>query len=180
MSPTFYRTPGVLTLETIDACADFFFAQLFPTMPILHDEQLRQWIADMTCSVEAYCLLASLSAFVLIQPGIEINIGQGADGLAGPSNNTALGILLLDEALRVRKGHDYIENPTITSAMTSFFLFGCYFGLNKHNTAWFHLREATASAQLLGMQEESYYLDGYVKDSSRKRRLFWLLFITER
>lgn len=180
MSPTFYRTPGLLTLEMIDGCAEFFFAQLFPTMPILQDEQLRQWIADMNCSGEAYCLLASLSSFVLIQPGIEIKIGEGADGSAGPSNNTALGMVLLDEALRVRKAHDYIENPTITTIMTSFFLFACYFGLNKHNTAWSHLREATASAQILGMQEESYYLEGYVEHPSRKRRLFWLLFITER
>ena len=180
MSPTFYRTPGLLTLETIDGCTEFFFAQLFPTMPILQTEQLRQWIADMNCSMEAYCLLTSLSAFVLIQPGIEIKIGEGADGLAGPSNNTALGMMLLDEALRVRKAHDYIENPSVASVMTSFFLFGSYFGLSKHNTAWFHLREATALAQVLGMQEESYYLEDFGKDASRKRRLFWLLFITER
>ncbi|MCJ1428940.1 hypothetical protein MMC29_006851 [Sticta canariensis] len=149
-------------------------------MPILQAEQLRQWIADMNCSMEAYCLLASLSAFVLIQPGIEIKIGESADGLAGPSNNTALGMMLLDEALRVRKAHDYIENPSVASVMTSFFLFGSYFGLSKHNTAWFHLREATALAQILGMQEESYYLEDFVKDASRKRRLFWLLFVTER
>lgn len=180
MSPTFHGTSGVLSREVIDGCTDFFFAQLFPTMPILHDEQLRQHVADMNCSVEAYCLLASLCAFVLIQPGIEIKIGKGSDGLAGPSNNTVLGIMLLDEALRMRKAHDYIENPSIASVMTSFFLFGCYFGLNKHNTTWFHLREATASAQILGMQEESYYVEGFVQESSRKRRLFWLLFITER
>lgn len=180
MSPTFCRTPGLVTLEMIDGCTEFFLAHLFPTIPILHDQQLKQWIADMNCSGEAYCLLASLSAFVLIQPGIEIKIGAGADGLAGPSNNTALGMMLLDEALRVRKAHDYIENPTITSIITSFFLFGCCFGLNKHNSAWSHLREATASAQILGLQEESSYLDSYAKDTSRKRRLFWLLFITER
>ncbi|MCJ1465560.1 hypothetical protein MMC07_004178 [Pseudocyphellaria aurata] len=149
-------------------------------MPILHHDQIRQYIADMIGSVEAYCLLASLCAFVLIQPGIEIKIGKGSDELTRPSNNTALGIMLLDEALRMRKAHDYIENPTITSVMTSFFLFGCYFGLNKHNTTWFHLREATASAQILGMHDESYYLEGFVQESSRKRRLFWLLFITER
>lgn len=179
-SPAPSTISGVLTLQMIDGCTHFFFAQLFPTMPILQNEQLGQWIADMNCSVEAYCLLASLCAFVLIQPGIEIKIWKGADGLGGPSNNTGLGIMLLEEAQRVRKAHDYIDNPTIASVMTSFFLFGCCFGLNKHNAAWFHLREATASAQLLGMQEESYYLDGYVKETSRKRRLFWLLFITER
>lgn len=115
---------------------------------------------------------------MLIQPGIELKIGQVPNGSS--STNTALGLILLDEALRVRKHYDYVENPTVVSVMTSFFLFGCYYGLNKQNTAWFHLREATASVQILGMDEESYYLEGYIKDTSSKRRLFWLLFITER
>lgn len=92
--------------------------------------------------------------------------------MSGSSRNTKLRIILLDEALRAQKTHDYIENPTVLNVMTSFFLFGCYFGLNKHNTAWFHLREATASVQILGMPEESYYLEGYVRNTSNIRRLF--------
>lgn len=146
-------------------------------MPILHGEQVRQIVSEMAFSVEAYCLISSLSAFMLIQPGIELKLGEGKQG---SSRNTGLGMILLDETLRVRKAHDYFENPTALSVMTSFFMFGSYFGLNKHNTAWFHLREATASVQILGMQEESYYLEGYPRNTSSKRRLFWLLFITER
>lgn len=137
-------------------------------------------VADMASSVEAYCLVSSLSAFMLIQSGIELKIGQAVNGPFSSSTNTALSLILLDEALRVRKYYDYVENPTVLSVMTSFFLFGCYYGLNKHNTAWFHLREATASVQILGMDEESYYLEGYIKDIASKRRLFWLLFIAER
>ncbi len=177
LSPAFPRSPGLLTHDVIRGCTDFFFAHMYPTMPILHEEQVRQIAADIAFSVEAYCLISSLCAFMLIQPGIEIEIGEG---VIGSSRNTGLGMILLDEALRVRKAHDYIENPTVLSVMTSFFLFGCYMGLNKHNTAWFNIREATASIQILGMQEESYYLEGYVRDTSSKRRLFWLLFITER
>lgn len=177
MSPTFGRTPGLLTLDVIHGCTDFFFAHMYPTMPILHEEQVKQIVSEMAFSVEAYCLISSLSAFMLIQPGIELKPGEG---LHGSSRNTGLGMILLDESLRLRKAHDYFENPTVLSVMTSFFLFGCYSGLNKHNTAWFHLREATASVQILGMQEESYYLEGYLRDTSSKRRLFWLLFITER
>lgn len=177
LSPNFARSPGLLTIDVIRGCTDFFFAQMYPAMPILHKEQVSQIVADMAFSVEAYCLISSLSAFMLIHPGIELKIGEGVNG---SSRNTGLGMILLDEALRARKAHDYIENPSVISVMTSFFLFSCYFGLNKHNTTWFHLREATASVQFLGMHQESYYLEGDVRDTSSKRRLFWLLFITER
>lgn len=169
-----------MTLEVIDACTEFFFAHMYPSMPILHQEQIRQLVADMTCSVEAYCLITSFSAFMLIQPGTELKITEALNGLSGSSTNAGLGMALLNEALRLRRVNDYVENPTVYSAITSFFFYGCYFGLNKHNTAWFHLREATASVQLIGMHEESYYHESDAKDISSKRHLFWLLFITER
>lgn len=85
------------------------------------------------------------------------------------------------EALRVRKGYNYVEAPTVWTVITSFFFFGSHFCLDKHNTAWFHLREATTLAQLLGMHEEAHYTAiPDVIERSRRRRLYWLLFVTER
>ncbi len=82
--------------------------------------------------------------------------------------------------LRLRKAIDYVENPTLESVQTSLFLFACYFGLDKHNKAWYHLREATTLAQIVGMQDEPSYLNSDPVESIMKRRLYWLLFITER
>ena len=153
---------------------------MYPTMPILTRDQMNQASADMGQSVETYCLLCALAAFMKIQPGIEgTSLEQGSRS-PSPSTNAALGILLMEEAVRVRKVLDYVENPTVVTIITSFFLFGCCFGLNKHNTAWIHLRDATALAQILGMQEEETYVRGDPVESSLKRRLFWLLFVTER
>ena len=180
MTPTFSRTPSLLTHELVDSCADFFFAHMYPTMPILDEEQVRQIVLNVDQSVEAYCLICSLSAFMLIQPGVEMKTNSGAEGPTRSIRNNAQGTALLDETLRVRKSYEYIENPTISTVITSFFIFGCCFGLNKHNTGWLHLREATALAQLVGMQEEHHYMNDDVTESSRERRLFWLLFVTER
>lgn len=149
-------------------------------MPILTRDQMTQVSADMVYSIEAYCLLCSLSAFMMIQPGIERKPLQQGSRSPSPSTNAALGMLLMEEAVRARKGLDYVENPTVVTVITSFFLFGCCFGLNKHNTAWIHLRDATALAQILGMQDEHTYLSGDPIQNSLKRRLFWLLFVTER
>lgn len=149
-------------------------------MPILHNEQLWRLVADMDFSVEAYCAIASFCAFMLIQPGIESKAPQAIKMLAASSSNISLEKALLDETLRRRKSYDYIEKPSINAVITSFFLFSCCFGLDKHNTAWFHLREATTLAQIIGMQDEKTYMMGCPVKAASTRRLFWLLFVTER
>lgn len=179
-SPRDARTSGLLTQEINEQCIDFFFVHIYPTMPVFTRDQMKQTSIDMDQSTEAYCLLCSLSAFIMIQPGMEQTPCQPGSRSPSPSTNAALGILLMEEAIRVRKAFDYVEAPSVASIITSFFLFGCCLGLNKHNTAWIHLREATALTQILGMQDENTYLRGDPVESSLKRRLFWLLFVTER
>ena len=179
-SPSFARTPSLMNRELINGCADFFFAHMYPTMPILNEELVQQIASEIDTSVEAYCLICSLCAFMLIQPGIELKPENNADVSVKSIRNSALGTILLDETLRIRKSYEYVENPNISTIITSFFIFGCCFGLNKHNKGWLHLREATALAQLVGMQEEQHYMTSDFAESSRERRLFWLLFVTER
>ncbi|KAL8816646.1 MAG: hypothetical protein Q9191_008295, partial [Dirinaria sp. TL-2023a] len=178
-SPKNPRTPGLLSHDTTNQCIEFFFAHMYPTMPVLDRKQVDQRWADVDRSFEAYCLLSALSAFMMIQPGINQEPYRSGNRSPSPSTNPALGVLFMEEAVRVRKRIDYVENPTVAAVITSFFLFGCCFGLNKHNTAWLHLRDATALAQLLGMQEESTYASGDPMENELKRRLFWLLFVTE-
>lgn len=116
----------------------------------------------------------------MIQPNMVLP-PEAWDGLeVAPQPTLQLGQTLLAEALRVRKAHDYVENPSVWSVITSFFFFGSYFCLDRHNTAWFHLREATTLAQIMGMNDESTYQMTDVAESSRRRHLYHLLFLTER
>ncbi|KAL8748365.1 MAG: hypothetical protein Q9184_007356, partial [Pyrenodesmia sp. 2 TL-2023] len=180
-SPSSPTLPTLLNQDLIDGCTDFYFANMYPTMPILHKEQIWRLVVNMDSSIEAYCLLCVFCAFMLIQPSIETKAGQAIKTLERSlSNNTSLGKTLLDGALRRRKAYDYIEKPSVSAVITSFFAFGCFFGLDKHNTAWFHLREATTLAQTIGMQDEKTYVSVDSAESARMRRLFWLLFVTER
>jgi hypothetical protein len=163
----------------IKDCVEFFFTNMYPTLPILHRGRLEQQAMYADQNVDTYCLLTSLCAFMMIQPGMGIpGDPLGLDSL--PGANLISGNLLLEETLRVRKSYDHLETPTMNSLVTSFFLFGCYFGLDLHNKAWFHLREATTLAHILGMQKEETYLQFDAVESSRRRRLYWLLFVTER
>jgi hypothetical protein len=86
----------------------------------------------------------------------------------------------LRETQRARRYRD-IEKPLLLDVQTNFFLFAALFNMERHNSAWFHLREAITMLQMLRLHEEETYLG--IEDeilSLFSRRVFWLLFITER
>jgi hypothetical protein len=92
----------------------------------------------------------------------------------------ATSTLLLEETIRVRKADDYLESPTLNSLCTSYLLFPTYYVFQFHEKAWFHLREATTVAHMIGMNKEESYVLPDNASMSRRRRLYWLLFVSER
>ncbi|KAF2095541.1 hypothetical protein NA57DRAFT_13197, partial [Rhizodiscina lignyota] len=180
VSPARAKTPGLLTTDVIEVCVDYYFATVYSTRPILHQQGIQSTIMHMEQSVEAYCQLAALCAFVLLQPHMVLPPDVAARNESGATSNLQLAIMLLEEAIRVRRNYDFIENPTLLSVYTSFFIFECYFFLDKQNAAWVYLRQAMTLAHIMGMHDEETYKTGDMIETSRKRRLFWLLFITER
>ncbi|KAJ8604940.1 hypothetical protein MRB53_041616 [Persea americana] len=170
-----HYTPRVIPTQLIDICVDFFFANMYPTQPILNRGRLQHIITTMHSSPDAFCLIASLCAYMTIQPNIHL-----PPELIGGKEISEVGRGILADCLAVRKTFDYVEEPTVISVITSFFLFGCHFCLEKHNSAWYHLREATTLALFLRMHQEETYASGDAIGATLKRRLFWLLFVTER
>lgn len=132
---------------------------------------------QMEHSIEPYCKMAALCAYVLFQPNMSLppNSRYGAEFSAA-----GLGHLLLEEAIRVRKGYEYFENPTLLTIYTSFFIFCSYFRLDRQNAAWSYLRQALTFAHIMGLHEEETYKDEDFISATRKRRMYWTLFISER
>jgi hypothetical protein len=174
------RTPGLLTPEILDSCVEYFFSNIYPTQPILHRGRVQQAIAAMDHSIEAYCKMVSLCAYVLFQPNMVLQSSARPAGDFAQNSNVGLAHVLLEEAIRVRKGYEFTEAPTILTVFTSFFIFSSYFCTDRQNAAWVYLRQATTLAHIMGMHEEETYKSDDFVDSSRKRRLFWVLFMTER
>lgn len=174
------RTPGLLTPDILRVCIEYYFANLYPTQPILHRQRVQEAIISMDHSVEAYVKLCGLCAYVLFQPGMMLQPGVQGPVESGQLSASGLGHLLLDEAIRVRKACEFFENPTTVTIYASFFIFCSYFCLDRQNAAWCYLREALTLAHVMGLHdEETYKTDDYIT-SSRKRRMFWVLFISER
>lgn len=179
-SPSLAPTPGLLQSEIVKSCIDYFFAHLYRTMPILDRARLEQQALYMDQALDTYCLLTSLCAFVLLQPGMNLP-GSDPYGLDSmPGANIVTSTLLMEETLRVRKGYDYMDSPTFNSLCTSYFLYGCHYGLDLQDKAWFHIREATTLIHMIGMNKEQTYLQYDSVETAKRRRLYWLLFATER
>ena len=148
-------------------------------MPILQRKRIQQTVLEMNASTEAYCLVSSLCAFMIIQPGMQAQkIGDSQWGPAMQKAATQC-LRIVEETVRVWNSYDHKDNPTLSDVLVAFFLSAAYFSLEKANAAWIHLREAITLAQLLGMHDEATYVPGDVDGHSR-RRLFWLLFVSER
>lgn len=178
-SPTLSPTPGLLASEMAKECIEFFFANMYSIMPILQRQRLEQQAMYLDQSLDTYCLVTSLCAWMMFQPGMNIPSADPLlEHLAGA--NIASAMVLIEETVRVRKGYEYQEAPTLNSLCTSYFLFCSHYALEMHDKAWFYLREATTLAHIIGMNKEETYLQFDNVEASRRRRLYWLLYVTER
>lgn len=173
-------TPGMLAPEVISECVEFYFVNLYDKAPILDRQHIDQQAPFVEKNRDSYCLLASLCAFIMLQPGMALppNDSYGLEMVPGAT--IVASQLLLEECLRVRKGYEYLENPSLHTLATSFFVQAAYQALELHNKAWFYLREATTMLHMNGLNEEKTYSQWDVAESSRRRRLYWLFFVLER
>ncbi|KAK5949659.1 hypothetical protein OHC33_009256 [Knufia fluminis] len=184
MSPTAYvRNLDLLSAQTVDNCITFFLNHLYPTMPIFSRQHLNRLTLEYRHGPpEVYCLVLSLCSFIMVQPGMSFE-GMPLPAVYDQDPTAAryrLANLLLKEIYRIRKNIDYVDNPTVHSVQISFFLFCSYFGFDKTNTCWYHLREASTLAHMLNMNEEATYKSGDFQENVYNRRFYWLLLITER
>ncbi|RBQ82984.1 hypothetical protein VDGD_04640 [Verticillium dahliae] len=172
-------TPGMLSPELVKDCLDFYFANLYEKAPVLDRRRIEQQLPYMEQNRDTYCLLTALCGFMVVQPGMALPLGDYNLDMY-PGADLAASQVLLEECLRVRRGHDYLDSPTLDTLATSFFIFAIYQSIELHDKAWFYLREATTMVHLSGMNKEETYGQWDAAESSRRRRLYWLFFVLER
>lgn len=173
-----------LSPQILLAHVNVYLKYLFPIMPVVRGEQLRLDSHQPTrLSPKRYAFLASICAATHIQlkldgatpvpdPARLQSIGDGHSLMSGEE--------LLAEAVRARRECDVVEELSTESLLTSFFLFASYGNLDRQDHAWYYLCQATSMAFTLGLHRESTFADYGVEEAEERRRIFWLLFITER
>lgn len=162
----------------IQWCLEGYFKHKHPITPILHQSQIDQYCETTHKPSDSYALFASCCSVISLSPGIlpPQEATASTSQLTLPSTD-----FLLQETLRARSFCNIAEEPSLTHVQTSFFLFSTYFCLGKDNSAWFHLREAITMLQTLRLHEEITYTTlSDPLSATYSRRMFWVLFITER
>jgi hypothetical protein len=129
--------------------------------PILDRPRFEEILKQFRTSAEVYVLVTSLCA---------------------AESSSAWSKIFMMEARRVKAANTtYFEAPVVADVLANFFLFSASAKLKQQIAAFFHLREAITMAQVLDLHEESTY--AAMKDELEalcNRRIFWLLFVTER
>ena len=154
-----------------------FFTHMFQIMPIIDRRVYLDpsfYTRSGAMGPEQYSFLCSICAATVVQ--LDTSIQQPP-----PIHHTKKSDeLFAEECLRERNTYDYIEHSSQLSIMTSFFLFAYYGNHEKHAKAWHYLQESITIAQNLNMDDEVSYEKLDAAEAQWQRRLYWLLFITER
>lgn len=173
-----------LTSPVLLAHVNVYLKYLFPIMPVVRREQLQlDSHRPERLSPQRYAFMASLCAATHIQLKLD-----GATPASDPSpvpaaidgHSEMSGEELLSEAVRARAECDVVEDASIENLLTSFFIFAAYGNLGKQKQAWFYLCQAMSMAFSLELHRESTYSQLDIDEAEERRRVFWLLFVTER
>ncbi|KAH8810700.1 hypothetical protein F5884DRAFT_780149 [Xylogone sp. PMI_703] len=177
-----FQPSPLLSPEIIERCLYAFFAYKYPIMPILDREETYSSVHYLHNSPSQYSFITALCVFVMLQT----EIGSSSSGPRVSSSELREDSILsadflIKETFRARKCYDYIDDPSLATVQTSFFLFAVFFAMGKDSSAWFYIRESMTMLQLLRLHEEATYLAMTdARYATYCRRTFWLLFITER
>jgi hypothetical protein len=158
----------------LGAHVGLFFQRLYYIMPITDSTLIADCANPDALHPQRYAYLVALSAATHLQLNLDIG------GYESSMDNLISGQDLIDEAVRAFREYDSLEHPHLDSLLTMFFLFCAYGNLNKSDYAWHYLSQAISFLQILKMDREELYVGLPPAEIEVRRRVYWLIFITER
>ncbi|KXJ87009.1 hypothetical protein Micbo1qcDRAFT_167756, partial [Microdochium bolleyi] len=97
----------------------------------------------------------------------------------GPNWELA-GKFFLDECIAVRHEYDFLEDASLGAVISSFWLSTSFFEINQSRKSWYYLREALTLAMDMGLDDDKTYQGLSTEEVLCRRRVFWILYVTER
>lgn len=173
---------GRLSAMVILVHINVYLKYLYPIIPVVNPENiLNDSQQPEQLTAERYSFITALCAATHIQLQLDAMIDPSSSSAYYDSSLALSGIEILTEATNARNECNNIcEQVTLESLLTSFFLFAAYGNLDRQNEAWFYLSQATSMALTLGLHREATYSAFGEDEAEERRRVFWLLFVTER
>ncbi|KAJ4286176.1 hypothetical protein N0V88_008120 [Collariella sp. IMI 366227] len=165
---------GLPPAPVIGYCCRRFFAQLYPTIPILSPEYVDALVAaaNLPNGGEAQCLVTAVCALVLMQVEKPDQLAFQDDGIH--HSNRELGRILFEKAMADHHNLSSRFSPSLERVLATFFLYAGHALLFHHSQAFFFLREVSTMWIVLRI-DEADVLRRMLAD-----RLFWVIMVSER
>ncbi|KAF5602566.1 transcription activator amyR [Fusarium pseudocircinatum] len=184
--------PNDATIDTGDLCKRMslslvahirlFQRFLYPIMPVVDDDILADAARLDDIPPARYALILAICAATRMQLRLDKRIDNCENDLNAqiPAEPRLTGDMLVNLAETSLRQYSVIDDTTLDSVLVSFFLFASYGNLNDPRHAWFYLNQSITLAQSLDLTKESGYYGLPPEQREKRRRVFWLLFVTER
>lgn len=161
-----------------------YHVRMYPVWPIVDVEgviaRLKQdQNPDDENIQEVYALATAVAAATIAQLrlGQNTNASSGANGAEKPVTADTFAA----ESLRARNSSGYRAKVNLNNVRTSFFLHVYYENqCSGGSESLLYLREAISLAQMMQLHRESSYARLLPEEQQIRRRVLWLLFVTER
>ena len=163
-----------ISSTVLGAHVGLFLQHLYPIMPVIDSELMADCGNLDELHPRRYAHLVALSAATHLQ--LNLDVGE----YESPQGNLISGQDLIDEAVRTRGEYDPLEHPHLDTLLTMFFLFCAYGNLNKADHAWYYLSQTISFSQILKLDREEMYVGLPPAEAEIRRRVYWLIFVTER
>ncbi|KAK3685684.1 fungal-specific transcription factor [Podospora appendiculata] len=165
--------PPEITVESLVLRLCIYRLRLFPVWPIVAVEEVIAALQRDAHDIETFALAAAVGAATMAQLKLDRFADTGV-------NDSATAASLEAECQRIRRDLDGgIAN--LNWLRTSFFLHIYHENREAGGTkSLLYLREAITLAQIMGLHRASSYLTLDTAEDRLRRRILWLLFVTER
>lgn len=154
---------------TMEAFVDAYAAHIHPVIPLVAPEFIRDEIGQALSSSLSNSFILAFCAYVAHFG----RLAEAYEHLRSRSLNASSGRQFLNAALATLKSESSVDANHYLVYL-SFFAYGAYAGHGDYQHAWFYLRQATTLFMMLKNDDIGWF------DAQTRRRLFWVLLISER
>jgi hypothetical protein len=160
--------PAPMSVSFSDICSylEIYQCKMYSVWPVVERTELITKLADNREDHET-CALATA---VCAATGAQLKLDK----------DMAMSDRFAAEAEKHRAMYLYRDYPTVAGILVPFFLHTYYHMKERRNTATILLRESVTFAQLLKLDREESYAQLEPTEQLRRKKIFWLLFVTER
>ncbi|KAL6233620.1 fungal-specific transcription factor domain-containing protein [Aspergillus navahoensis] len=163
-----------LPINAIAPLLYIYHVRMYPVWPIVDVDDLIATLQHDTNRKdhETTALATSIAAATMAQ----LQLGKGST-----SGRSVTADILVAECLEARKRFDYRSRVNLNNVRTAFFLHVYYENQQPGGSeSVLYLREAITLAQMMYLHREASYARLAADEQKIRRRVLWLLFVTER